>query len=453
MDNGTIAAIAMRRKAAIKAAAIGNFVEWYDFVLYGLFSTTIAKVFFPQSDATTALLATLAIFGVSFFARPLGGFVFGQIADRVGRRRSLLLSVLLMSIATLALGLLPGAAQVGILAPILLLVFRLTQALAAGGEYGSSTSYVVEFAPDHQRGRYAAITPVWSYIGSFVAVAVSLTVILFTTPEQLAAWGWRIPFLIAAPLGLLGLYLRVRVEESPVFQELRDSGTVEKTPIREALRTSKKPLLIILGWSMTNATAAYIMSTFLVSHMAAKISVGIGQSFIVQLVLWSVLAIGCTASGRLIDRVGRKKVAVTCAAGLAVLAVPALAMLENSSLLQSVLIIAVLALLYSGFTATTALAMVELLPPAVRASGAALSYQLAYALFGGTAPFLATWWVSLGYGLAPGIYLAGLSAISTVVAIVGIGNRTKNSTPKVGHTQGGVNETRPAEEVDPSISA
>lgn len=426
MDNGNVANIAIRRKAAIKAAAIGNFVEWYDFVLYGLFSTTIAKVFFPQSDAATGLLATLAIFGVSFFARPLGGFVFGQIADRVGRRTSLLLSVLLMSVATLALGLLPGAAQIGIAAPILLLVFRLTQALAAGGEYGSSTSYMVEFAPDHQRGRYASITPVWSYIGSFVGILVSLVVILTTTPEQLASWGWRVPFLVAAPLGLLGLYLRIRVEESPVFQELRTSGSVEPTPIREAFRTSKKPLLIILGWSMTNATAAYIMSTFLVSHMAGKISVGIGQSFVVQLVLFGVLAVGCTVSGRLIDAIGRKKVAVTCAAGLAVLAVPALALLENSTLLQSVLIITVLALLYSGFTATTALAMVELLPPAVRASGAAMSYQLAYAVFGGTTPFLATWWVSLGYELAPGIYLAALSAISTVVAVIGIGNRVRN---------------------------
>lgn len=424
MDNGTAAAVAVRRRAAMKAAAIGNFVEWYDFVLYGLFSTTLATVFFPESEPTAALLATLAIFGASFLARPLGGIVFGQIGDRIGRRSALLISVLVMSVATLAVGLLPTAGQIGIAAPLLLLICRLAQAMAAGGEYGSSTSYVVEFAPEHRRGRYASITPVWSYVGSFTGVLVSLIVTTSVTPEQLVSWGWRIPFLIAAPLGLLGLYLRLRVEESPVFEELRTSGQVEKAPIRQTLKNSRKPLIIIIGWSMTNATAAYIMSTFLVSHLASKTDFGLNKSFVIQLVLWSVLAVGCLTSGHLIDTVGRKRVAVTCSVSLAVLAVPALALMDRSSLLQAALIMTVLALFYSGFTATTALALVELFPPAVRASGAALSYQVSYAVFGGTAPMLATWMVSQGFDLGPGIYLAVLSTISTVVAIVGIGNRS-----------------------------
>jgi MHS family proline/betaine transporter-like MFS transporter len=217
------------------------------------------------------------------------------------------------------------------------------------------------------------------------------------------------------------------MEESPVFESLRTSGNVEKTPIRQALRTAKKPLLIILGWAMTNATAAYILSTFLVSRMASKTSFGITNAFVVQLVLWSVLTVGTFVAGNLIDTVGRKRVAVAASVGLALLAVPAVALLEYSSLIQSAVIVMVLALFYSGYTATTALAMVELLPPAVRASGAAMSYQIAYAVFGGGAPLLATWWVSLGFTLAPGIYLAVLSTVSTVVAVIWIGNRVRGN--------------------------
>jgi MHS family proline/betaine transporter-like MFS transporter len=433
-NTGDAGDIAVRRRAALKAAAVGNFVEWYDFVLYGLFSTTLAAVFFPESSATAGLLATFAILGVSFLARPLGGLLFGQIGDRVGRKQALLISVIVMSVATLGVGLLPSADKIGILAPILLLVCRLSQAVAAGGEYGPSTSYVVEFAPPDKRGRFASIIPAWNYIGCFAGVLVSFVVTLSVTPDQLHSWGWRIPFLIAAPLGLVGLYIRRRMEESPVFEALKESGDVEKTPIRVALRTSKKPLLIIIGWAMTNATAAYIMSTYLVSHMSAKASFGIANAMVVQLVLWSVLTVGTLTAGRLIDRVGRKQVAVTCSVAIAVLAVPAVALLENSSLTQSIAIVFIIAVFYAGFTATTALAMVELLPPAVRASGAAISYQLAYAVFGGSAPILATWWVSLGFTLAPGIYLASLSAISTVVAVIWIGNRVRNDNPSAGES-------------------
>jgi MHS family proline/betaine transporter-like MFS transporter len=432
MDKGNAGNIAARRRTALKAAAVGNFVEWYDFVLYGLFSVTLAKVFFPESNATAGLLATFGILGISFLARPLGGLLFGQIGDRVGRRQALLISVLVMSGATLVVGLLPGAAQIGIFAPILLLVCRLAQAVAAGGEYGPSTSYAVEFAPEGQRGRYASIIPAWNYIGCFAGVLVSLIVTVSVTPEQLISWGWRIPFLVAAPLGLVGLYLRLRMEESPVFEALRETGKLEKTPIREALKASKKPLLIIVGWSMTNATAAYIMSTYLVGNMASKISFGIANAMIVQLVLWTVLTVGTLVAGRLIDRLGRKQVAITSSVAIALLAVPAIAFLQDSSLVQSILIVIVVAVFYAGFTATTALAMVELLPPAVRASGAAISYQLAYAVFGGSAPILATWWVSLGFTLAPGIYLASLSAVSTVVAAIWIGNRVQRNVPDDG---------------------
>jgi MFS family permease len=191
----------------------------------------------------------------------------------------------------------------------------------------------------------------------------------------------------------------------------------------------------LLRQSMTNATAAYIMSTYLVGNMSSKISFGTANAMIVQLVLWTVLTAGTLIAGRLIDRLGRKQVAITSSVGIALVAVPAIAFLQDSSLVQSVLIVIVVAVFYAGFTASTALAMVELLPPAVRASGAAISYQVAYAVFGGSAPILATWWVSMGFTLAPGIYLASLSAVSTVVAAIWIGNQVRSNAADSGPVQ------------------
>lgn len=419
MNNGNDA---MRRKALL-AGAIGNFVEYYDFFLYGAFTTTIAHLFFPKSSPTAALLSTFAIFAISFLIRPLGAIAFGHLGDKVGRRPSLLISVMLMSAGTLALGLLPGYAQIGAAAPALLLFCRLVQAFSAGGETSSATVLVIEHAPPGRRGRYASYIATSPVLGAAFGMLVSVAMTSTTTPEQLAAWGWRVPFLATAPLALIGLYLRMRVDESPAFTALRDHGNIESAPVIQALKAAKKPMLVMIGWAMTNAVGSYLLTTFFVSYLTTTAKFSNTASLVVELIALVAVMLGCVLAGLAIDVIGRKRVAVGSALALGAWAIPAFMLLKHSTVLGAAAVSWVYGFLLGGIIATSALAIVELFPVRLRTSASGLSYQLAYALFGGTAPYLATWLVGRGHPTAPGYYLAGLCAVSAVVAAVAIGNR------------------------------
>ncbi|MFE3002463.1 MFS transporter [Nocardia sp. NPDC059246] len=421
MNDGNGAA----RKKALLAGAIGNFVEWYDAVLYGLFATTIATVFFPKSSSATALLSTFAIFGVAYAARPLGGLVFGHLGDRFGRRFALMLSVMLMSAGTVILGLLPSYAQVGIAAPVLLLLCRLVQGFSTGGEYTGSTVFVVEHAPRDQRGRYASIIPSVSYIPSVVGVLVAEVMTSTTTPEQLTAWGWRVPFLAAAPLALVGLYLRRQAGESPEFEALRNSGKISTAPVKEALKVATKPIMIFIGWGIAYGVAATFFSTFLLSYLTVTVRFTKAESLVVQLVWAVVVVVACLLAGYAIDRVGRKPVAVASALALGVWVIPTFVLLEHASVLGASLMVAACAFLFGGVAATTSLAVVELFPAAVRSSASGLAYNIC-AVFTGSTPILATWLVTRGFQLAPGFCLTGLCAVAAIVAAYGIGNRARH---------------------------
>jgi MFS transporter, MHS family, proline/betaine transporter len=429
MNNGNAAA---RRKALV-AGAIGNFVEWYDFSLYGFFATTIASQFFPASHPTSALLSTFAIFGVSFLLRPLGAILFGHFGDRVGRRSALLASVLLMSVGTVAVGLLPGYAQIGTAAPALLLLCRLVQGFSAGGEFAGSAILVIEHTPPGHRGRCASFIGISVTLGTAFGALVSVFVTSTTTPEQLASWAWRLPFVAAAPLALVGLYLRLRVDESPVFTALQTEGHVESAPVVQALKVAKTPMLILIGWVMTQSVAYFLMSTFLVSYLTATVKFSNAESLFVQLVIQLVLIVGTLLAGQAIDRVGRKSIAVASVACLGAWAIPAFVLLKRSTVLEACLVVGMFALAYAGISTTSTLALAELFPPHVRTSASALAYQFASAVFGGSAPYIATWLVGQGHFVAPGYYIASLCAVSAVVAAIGIGNPPKsNACPDPG---------------------
>lgn len=425
------------RRRALLAGGIGNFLEWYDFALYGFFATTLAAIFFPEGDDTAALLYTFAIFGASFLARPLGAIVFGHISDRYGRKVSLLITVVLMSISTVGIGSLPTYTQVGTLAALLLLVCRLVQGFSAGGEFAGSSALVIEHTEYKRRGRYAGYASVSFVIGTASAALISMIITATTSTEQLESWVWRVPFLLAAPLSLLALYLRLRVEESPEFTNLRAEGKTEAIPLLKAFKTAKRPMVIVFVWCSANGVAYFLMSTFLVSHLTTVVHMTRAQALGVQVIAQLVLMVGCFTSGHLIDRIGRKKVAVGAAAGMALWAIPSYVLLDYASLFIVCLATALFALLYSGITTTNTLAIVELFPPNVRTSGAALSYQLGLAVFGGSAPYLATLFTERGFELFPGLYLAVLFVIATFIALYGIGNSRKENDS----ADGGVSAT------------
>lgn len=219
---------------AVRAAAIGNTVEWFDFAIYGFLATYIADKFFPPGDDTAALLNTFAIFAAAFFMRPLGGFFFGPLGDRIGRQRVLAVVILMMSASTLAIGLVPSYESIGVLAPILLLLLRCVQGFSAGGEYGSGACFLAEYAADRNRGFIVSFL-VWSVVVGFLLGSITVTALGAVLPRAaMDAYGWRIPFLIAGLLGAVGLYIRLRLSDTPEFESLREKGEISTSPLREA---------------------------------------------------------------------------------------------------------------------------------------------------------------------------------------------------------------------------
>jgi MFS transporter, MHS family, proline/betaine transporter len=234
-------------RKAVTGASIGNAVEWFDFAIYGFLATFIAANFFPSGNETAALLNTFAIFAAAFFMRPLGGFVFEPLGDRIGRQRVLALVILLMAAATVAIGLLPTYATIGVAAPLLLLFLRCLQGFSAGGEYGGGAVYLAEFASEKHRGLTVTFM-VWSGVLGFLLGSVTVTLLQALLPaDAMESYGWRIPFLIAGPLGLVGLYIRLRLDDTPQFAELSKAEQVAKSPLREAITTAWRPILQVIG--------------------------------------------------------------------------------------------------------------------------------------------------------------------------------------------------------------
>lgn len=395
------------------AAAAGTFVEWFDFAVYGFFATTLAATFFPSEDPTAGLLETFAVFAVAFAMRPLGGVVFGTLGDRIGRKRVLALTVLLMSGSTAVIGLLPGHAEIGLAAPILLAVARCVQGVSAGGEYAGACTYLVEHCPPHKRATYAALMPAATF-GAFAAAA--LVAFLFSAPvagEQVAEWGWRVPFLLAAPLGLVGFVIRRRLDESPAFRRLEQSAP-EHSPLRATLRTQASTMLRLGGFIMLTALSFYIFSTYLTTFLRSVVGMRTDVVLVTNVLALGAAMLAAPLVGRLSDRIGRRPTMVTACAALIVLTVPGYLLAGQGGFggaRAGQLLIAVGAVTAN---VVTAVLLSELFPTRVRFTASAITYNVAYALFGGTAPFVATWLVTTtGQQLAPAFYM-------TVVAVVAL---------------------------------
>lgn len=405
-----------RRKITL-ATAIGNFVEWFDSGAYAVMSATIAGLFFPQYDSTASLLATWAIFAGGFVARPVGAAFFGHYGDRLGRNRALALSVLLMSAATFCIGVLPTYASLGLAAPVLLFLMRTLQGFSTGGEYTGASAFIVEYAPDGKRARFAGIVPmtvgVASVAGSMVGVVLTSTL----SDAAMQSWGWRVPFLIAAPLGLIGLYLRSKVEDTPVFRELEQRDEVQATPLRDAVKVCKRQIATLFGYSITNAVGYYLMSSYMIAYMSQELGYSSSTAMLTSVVAMFAYCVACPFSARASDRYGRKPLLLAACGGFVVLTLPAFALM-GTGLPGAMVGTSVLAMLVAVIGTSNVPALVEMFPGHLRASGSAIGYTAAYVLFGGTAPFVATGLVAAsGTALAPGFYLMGLAIVSTLVVI------------------------------------
>lgn len=414
-DQQVIDVAASRR--ALVAGSLGNLVEWYEYALYGYMAPIIAELFFPTDGGVVGLLATFLLFALAFFLRPVGAAVFGRFADRSGRRPVLVLIIVAMSAATALIGVLPTYAQIGVWAPILLTVLRVVQGLAAGGEFGGAVSLMVEYAPPGRRGLYGSWSFFTTVIG-FVFGAGVATVLIAAVPDPaMAEWGWRIGFLLSAPLGLVALYLRLRVDETPSFVKVaaavRPAGAAPGP--REGLLSQVLTTVgIVVVYSCTGYTFLVLMPTYL----SKTLQMPLEQSYLLTLVNGAVAGLVVPFAGAWSDRVGRIPVMLVGTVATVLLSYPLFLMLQSG--FGAALVALVVAGVLIGLVGGPLPALLsERFPTRTRVTGVSLAYALSVALFGGTAPFIITALVSAtGDSLAAAYYTIACSLITLVTLLV-----------------------------------
>jgi MFS transporter, MHS family, proline/betaine transporter len=412
---------ARRRSPAriVLAGAAGNFVEWFDFTLYGFSAAVIAATFFPADQASAALLGTFAIYGVAFVARPLGAVVFGRIGDRLGRRTALTASVLLMGSATAAIGLLPGWASIGVAAPALLLVCRLLQGFSAGGEYTGAMTFSAEHAPPGRRALWMGLVVGSTMLG---VTGATLTVVLFqaVAGDAFAAGGWRWTFVVGGLLALVALVLRLGVDETPVFTELREDEPKPGRSFGYLLRTYWRSLLVLLCYFGVTGVVTHMFLGYMPTYLGQAAGVPSSTALTIITVLTLFAAVAGPVFGAVGDRTGRRPLVQAGALGAVVLTVPAYLLIGTRSMVAIVVAMFVLLLVVSLLGAG-AMAVLEMLPADVRFSGVALPYNVAYAVFAGTAPLVSQLLVDLsGSLLAPALYATALALVGLPVILRGI---------------------------------
>ncbi len=403
----------MRR--ALGATAIGNATEWFDYSTYGFLAIVLGSVFFPSEDPTISLLSSFAVFGIAFVIRPLGGVFFGPLGDKFGRQRILAFTIILMAAATFAAGLLPGYATIGIWAPILLVFLRLVQGFSAGGEYGGASTFMAEYAPDDRRGFWTSWLEFGSLTGYFMGAGLATLLTVGLSDAVMSSWGWRVPFLLAGPLGAIGLYLRLKLQDTPVFTALEEAGEVEESPLKDTFTYAWQPMLLLAGISMITNVGNYILLTYMVNYLQNNLDVGSTTALLVTFIAIILMMAVIWRVGSLSDRFGRKTMLTAGSVGFIVFAYPAFWFISLGNWPTTLLGMLILALCLVLILGTIPSTLPALFPTEVRYSGFAISYNISVALFGGTAPFVAGYLVSAtGSNYAPAFYLMGVAAVALI---------------------------------------
>jgi MHS family proline/betaine transporter-like MFS transporter len=414
-DGTTTLAPGVARRVA-GAAAIGNFMEWFDFAVYGFFAVTIGKVFFPSDSETASLLSSLAVYGVAFLVRPVGGLVLGSYGDRAGRRAALSLTVVLMGVSTTLVAVLPTYESVGFLAPILLILLRCAQGFSAGGEWTGTSAFLVEYAPTRRRALWGSVVSATAACGTLAGALVALALSTMLTEAQLLAWGWRIPFLLAAPLGAIGLYVRLRLEDTPVYRELQAEHGVSERPLQEAGRRNLRAIGLVMASASISGLGYYYLGSYVITYLTETVEVERTAALTIVAVGIACYALLCPVAALISDRVGRRPSLITGCVGLAVVSVPMMALLATGAPAPAVLGIAAFGIFQAMVNVNGVVILVELFPAATRVSSSAIGYNLGLALIAGPGPLIAAALAAAtDGGVTPGLYVVAVALVAGIV--------------------------------------
>lgn len=403
----------LKRVAA--SSFLGNFIEWFDYATYTYFAITIGQVFFPGSEVNSTLMA-FAIFALAFIFRPLGAMFWGSMGDKKGRKQSLAISVLLMSGAAFLIGCLPSYQAIGLASPILLLVLRSVQGFSVAGEYSGAAVFLAEYAPPEKRGRYCSLVPASTATGLLAGSTMALVLKMVLPEAAIIEWGWRIPFLLAGPLGFIAHYIRTKLEDSPAFVKMEEGNKEAEHPTHLVFKKYRKRLLSSVAATMVNAVGFYLVLTYLPTYLTSYTSMEASQAQLatdIALIAYLLIIFG---SGTLSDKVGRRRMLLTACVAFIVLSIPCFLMLGTASLPIVIVAELIMCVTLSLNDANIACYQAEMFPTEVRYTGAALGSNIAYVVFGGTASFVATALIdATGNGLIPAFYMMAISAVAGVI--------------------------------------
>jgi MHS family proline/betaine transporter-like MFS transporter len=412
-----IEAATLRR--AVAASAIGNATEWFDYGIYAYGVSYISAALFP-GEAQQATLFALATFAVSFLIRPLGGFFWGPLGDKLGRKSVLALTIILMASATFLIGLLPTYQSVGFWAPLLLVALRMIQGFSTGGEYGGAATFMAEYAPDKRRGFFGSFLEFGTLAGFSLGALLMLGFSVVLGEDAMHAYGWRLPFLVAAPLGFAGVYLRSKIEDTPVFREVEAAEAQHARPrsgLAHLLLRYWRPLLVMSGLVIALNVVNYTLLSYMPTYLERRLGLSTQQALVVPIIGMLFMMVVLPLAGALSDRIGRKPLWWISLIGLFVLVIP-LYHLMAASFMGAVVGFIVLGLLYAPQLATISATFPAMFPTQVRFAGFAIAYNVATSLFGGTAPALNSWMISrTGDQAVPAYYMMAACLVGMIALV------------------------------------
>lgn len=414
----------MRR--AVSGMVVGNTMEWYDVGVYGYLAVTMGRVFLPTAEPSVQILFSLGVFAATYVARPLGGIVFGRLGDRLGRQKVLATTLILMASSTFLIGVLPAWSTIGAVAPVVLVVLKLAQGFSTGGEYAGATTFVTEYAPDRRRGFFASILDFGSYMG-FALGATVVTVLQVTLGEEtMTAWGWRLPFLLAGVIGVVAIWFRLRIEESPVFQATQAAQDAAASD-REAaaggrpanvlvmVRDHWRPIVIAIMLVGASNTVGYALTSYMPTYLTDSLGYSAIDGTLLTIPVLVLLAVMLPVAGRLSDRIGRRTVMWIGAGTTVVLAVPAFLLIGHGAQWSTLAGLGLLALMTALWVSNQAASLPALFPTSTRYGGMGFAYNIAIAVFGGTTPLIVqALLTATGDQLAPAYFLVAMSVVGAV---------------------------------------